>query len=181
VYHSCLLLRCRHIFHCKLTSLNDEQALSHFQAGELKESDEEWHLLVPPEARDALGKVEVQRQSVIFEIIKSEREYVADLEAVERVSVAHPARLIPSRLNNNLLKVFIDQLRAATPPIIPEPDLKNFIHKVFGNIHEILVYHQQILAALYARQREQHPLILSVADIFLQSRFLLAIPRSHAS
>ena len=52
----------------------------------LAEKDQEWHRLVPPEARDALGKQEVQRQSVIFEVIKSEREYVADLEAVESVS-----------------------------------------------------------------------------------------------
>ncbi|KAF8806960.1 hypothetical protein BYT27DRAFT_7101268 [Phlegmacium glaucopus] len=132
-----------------ISTLNAEEALSHFQAGELKESDQEWHLLVPPEARDALGKNEVQRQSVIFEIIKSEREYVADLEAVERV--------------------FIDQLRAANPPIISERDLQHFIYEVFGNLHEILVYHQQILAALYHRQREQHPLILSIADIFLDT------------
>ena len=62
-----------------------EEALSRFQAGELEESLQEWHLLVTPEACDALGKVEVQRQSVIFEIIKSERDYVADLEAVEHV------------------------------------------------------------------------------------------------
>ena len=88
MYNSYLFFRYRHLFHCKLHSLNAEQALSHFQAGELKESDQEWHLLVPPEARDALGKNEVQRQSVIFEIIKSEREYVADLEAVERVSIS---------------------------------------------------------------------------------------------
>lgn len=81
-------LRFRNIFHSKFRSLNDEQALSHFQAGELKESDQEWYLLVPSEARDVLGKAEVQRQSVIFEIIKSERDYVADLEAVEQVGVA---------------------------------------------------------------------------------------------
>jgi hypothetical protein len=67
--------------------------LRHFQAGELPENDQEWHRLVPPEARDALGKKEVQRQSVIFEVIKSEREYVADLEAVEHV------RLLPWKLN----------------------------------------------------------------------------------
>ena len=69
--------------------MNAEEALSLFQAGELKESYQEWHLLVTPEACEALGKVEVQRQSVIFEIIKSEREYVADLEAVEQVCVAY--------------------------------------------------------------------------------------------
>ena len=88
------------LFHCKFHSLDAEEALSRFQAGQLKESDQEWHLLVTPEACDALGKVEVQRQSVIFEIIKSERDYVADLEAMEQVGVAHPSCPIPSQLNN---------------------------------------------------------------------------------
>jgi hypothetical protein len=41
--------------------------------------------LVPESAREALGKQEVQRQSVIFEIFKAEREYVSDLETVEEV------------------------------------------------------------------------------------------------
>lgn len=49
----------------------------------MPENDQEWHRLVPPEAREALGKQEVQRQSVLFEVFKAEREYVADLEAVE--------------------------------------------------------------------------------------------------
>ena len=88
MYYFCLFLRYRHLFHYKFHSLNAEEALSLFQAGELKENLQEWHLLVTPEACEALGKVEVQRQSVIFEIIKSEREYVADLEAVEHVCVA---------------------------------------------------------------------------------------------
>jgi hypothetical protein len=178
--HFCLFLRYGHLFHCKFHSLDAEEALSRFQIGELKESYQEWHLLVTPEACDALGKVEVQRQSVIFEIIKSERDYVADLEAVEQVGVAYPSCPISSRLNTNF-KVFIDQLQLATPPIMSIPNLNNFIHKVFGNIHEILVYHQQILAALYDRQREQHPLILTIADIFLDGKPLLSIPPSHYS
>ena len=78
-------------------------------------------------------------------------------------------RIMRSRLNNNF-KVFIDQLQLTTPPIMPVPNLNNFIHKVFGNLHEILVYHRQLLAALYDRQREQHPLILSIADIFLDGK-----------
>jgi len=73
------------IFQCKSYRISSEEALHHFQAGELPESDQEWHRLVPPEAQNALGKKEVQRQSVIFEVIKSERDYVADLEAVEQV------------------------------------------------------------------------------------------------
>lgn len=57
--------------------------------------DEEWHRLVPVEARDVLGKQEVQRQSVIFEVVKSERDYVSDLEAVNEVSLIRPqVRLI---------------------------------------------------------------------------------------
>jgi hypothetical protein len=61
------------------------------------------------------------------------------------------------------------------------PNLNNFVHKVFGNIHEILVYHRQLLAALYDRQREQHPLILTIADIFLDGNPLCSIPSSHHS
>jgi len=62
-----------------------EEGIARFQAGTLPEKNEDWHLLVPEEAREALGKQEVQRQSVIFEVFKSEREYVADLMAVRDV------------------------------------------------------------------------------------------------
>ncbi len=50
-----------------------------------------------------------------------------------------------------------------------------FINEVFGNLSEIVAYHQRLLAALFSRQREQHPLIQSVADIFLDSKSLLDI------
>jgi hypothetical protein len=56
-----------------------------FQAGDLPDNDEEWHKLVPLEAREALGDREVQRQSVLFEVFKSERDYVHDMELVEQV------------------------------------------------------------------------------------------------
>jgi hypothetical protein len=70
---------------CVLHSLQSEEGLRRFQAGDLAESDQEWYRLVPDEAREALGKQEVQRQSVIFEVIKAERDYVSDLETVEEV------------------------------------------------------------------------------------------------
>ena len=66
-------------------SLESEEGLRRFQAGELPESDQEWHRLVPESAREALGKREVERQSVLFEVFKSERDYVFDLEMVEEV------------------------------------------------------------------------------------------------
>ncbi|KAG6813393.1 hypothetical protein H0H92_011370 [Tricholoma furcatifolium] len=130
-------------------SLDSEESLRRFQNGELAENDQEWHRLVPPEARDALGKQEVQRQSVIFEVFKGERDYVADLEAIE--------------------DVFIKGLEAASPPIIPPQHLTTFIDQVFGNLNQILVQHQRLLGELFARQREQHPLVQSVADLILDA------------
>ena len=64
----------------------DQDPIRRFQENQLRESDEEWHRLVPEVARASLPEKEVKRQNVIFEIIKSEKEYVADLEALQDVS-----------------------------------------------------------------------------------------------
>ncbi|KAJ7773279.1 hypothetical protein B0H16DRAFT_1511726 [Mycena metata] len=130
-------------------SLQSDEGLRLFQTGELPDRDEEWYKLVSQEARDSLGKREVQRQSVIFEVFKAEREYVFDLEAVR--------------------EVFIDRLRSANPPIIRESFLYKFINEVFGNLDQVVSHHQVMLAALFARQREQHPLVQSVSDIILDT------------
>lgn len=75
-----------HTHHSRLNArLASHEGVSRFQSGTLPEKDQEWHKLVPTEAREALGKQEVQRQSVIFELFKSERDYVSDLEAVKEV------------------------------------------------------------------------------------------------
>ncbi|KAJ7158753.1 hypothetical protein C8R46DRAFT_1110175 [Mycena filopes] len=130
-------------------SLDSDEGLRLFQTGELPDRDEEWYKLVSSEARDALGKREVQRQSVIFEVFKAEREYVFDLEAVRQV--------------------YIDALRSANPPIIRESFLNKFINEVFGNLDQVVAHHQRMLAALFARQREQHPVVQSVSDIILDT------------
>lgn len=69
-------------------SLQSEEGLSRFQLGQLAEKDEEWYRLVPPEAQESLGKKEVERQSVLFEVFKSERDYVEDLKLVKEVLFA---------------------------------------------------------------------------------------------
>ncbi|KAJ3767629.1 hypothetical protein FB446DRAFT_707669, partial [Lentinula raphanica] len=125
------------------------EGLVRFQSGDLPENDQERHQLVPPEAIEALGKMEVQRQSVIFEIFKSEREYVSDLEAVQ--------------------DVYITPLLESQPPIIQPHRLQGFISEVFGNFSQILAHHQRMLGALFAHQRDQHPLIQSIADIVLDT------------
>jgi hypothetical protein len=90
--------------------------LRRFQAGELPEQDEEWHRLVPPEAREALGKMEVQRQSVIFELFKAEKDYVFDLESVREVhrytlviGIASDC-ILWDRFSSSLSKMLIHQL-----------------------------------------------------------------------
>ncbi|EGN99254.1 hypothetical protein SERLA73DRAFT_168758 [Serpula lacrymans var. lacrymans S7.3] len=133
------------------STLQSEEGLRHFQAGELAESDEEWYRLVPEEAREALGKHEVERQSVLFEVFKSERDYVSDMELVR--------------------EVFTEPLQSASPPVIPQERLQGFVREVFWNLDQILSHHQRMLGSLFARQRDQHPLVQSVTDIILETSF----------
>ncbi|XP_006459443.1 hypothetical protein AGABI2DRAFT_201698 [Agaricus bisporus var. bisporus H97] len=126
---------------------SSDDMIIRFQEGKLRIEDQEWHRLVPEGAQDALGKKEVRRQSIIFEIIKGERDYVNDLELVQQL--------------------YIDGIRRANPHIIPERRLPGFITDVFGNFHEILNFHQHLLKQLFARQREQHPVLQTVGDIIL--------------
>lgn len=138
----------------ELSSLTLESAegLRRFQENLLPESEEEWHKLVPTEAREAFGKREVERQSVIFEIFKAEKHYVKDLRLIR--------------------EVFMEPLRAYGqhgPPVMPPNKLKGFISEVFFNIDEIMAHHQRMLKALFQRQLEQHPLVQSVSDIVLDA------------
>ena len=54
-------------------------------------------------------------------------------------------------------------------------DVDGFIHETFSNLTEIVGYHQRMLDALFIRQRDQHPLIQSVADIILESTYLCCV------
>lgn len=116
-----------------------------------------------------MGKQEVHRQSVLFEVFKAEREYVADLEAVLEV---YSISVLSGLCLSFIIKVFIEPLRNAKPAIIHPEHLQGFLSEVFGNLSEILAHHQSMLGALFARQREQHPLVQSVADIILDSAYL---------
>jgi hypothetical protein len=60
-------------------------------------------------------------------------------------------------------------LMQANPPIIPVDRIQNFITEVFWNLGAILAHHQRLVAALFERQRDQHPVISSVSDIILEA------------
>jgi len=64
---------------------HDLSGLELFQSGTLPESEQEWSRFVPPQTLEALGKNEVERQSVLFEVVKSELDYVNDLQITRDV------------------------------------------------------------------------------------------------
>jgi hypothetical protein len=68
-----------------MDSLDSPEGLESFQAGNVPESQQEWAQFVPPQALEALGKREVERQSALFEVFKSELDYVNDLQIVQDV------------------------------------------------------------------------------------------------
>ncbi|KAI0749365.1 hypothetical protein C8Q80DRAFT_1100784 [Daedaleopsis nitida] len=131
-------------------TIDSEEGLNKFQRGELNDAESEWYRLVPPEAREVLERQEVQRQSILFEIIKTEKNYVSDLELIKEVFILPMMNTMP----------------------IPPTRVKAFIHEVFYNLDDILAHHQRMLAALYSRQRDQFPLVQSVADIILDNSLL---------
>lgn len=56
------------------------------------------------------------------------------------------------------------------PPVIKEGKTKAFISEVFFNIENILTHHQRMLNTLFSLQREQHPIVVSVGHIVLDSK-----------
>jgi hypothetical protein len=71
--------------------------------------------------------------------------------------------------------VFVAGLRRSDPPIINQGKLNVFIQEVFSNMDKILSYHKRLLAALFELQREQHPIILSIGTVVLDSTCLGAV------
>jgi RHO1 GDP-GTP exchange protein 1/2 len=67
-------------------------------------------------------------------------------------------------------QVFIGGLRQAKPPVLPPERLDGFVNEVFWNMDRILSHHQRLLGALYDLQHDQHPILLSVGDIVLDSK-----------
>jgi hypothetical protein len=65
--------------------LDSDDGLRRFQENQLSDADEAWYRLVPPEAQEVLDKNEVQRQSTLFEVFKSEKDYVHDLDLIQEV------------------------------------------------------------------------------------------------
>ncbi|KAH9000438.1 Dbl-like domain-containing protein [Lactarius akahatsu] len=107
----------------------------------------EWHNLVSEDTRAGISKSEQKRQSIIFELIKGEMQYVRDLE--------------------NIDVMYVQPLRTGEPPVIPRDRLSAFITDVYHNFGALHAQHRKLLDRLHAIQRDEHPIINSVtAAIF---------------
>ncbi|THG98759.1 hypothetical protein EW026_g3491 [Hermanssonia centrifuga] len=102
----------------------------------------EWYNLVSEEIRKGMPKKEAKRQSIIFELIKGEMDYVKDLENIE--------------------VMYVQPLREMDPPIVPRDRLAQFITDVFHNFGELHAHHRKMLNTFQDIQREEHPCIRSI-------------------
>ncbi|KAF9525947.1 Dbl domain-containing protein [Crepidotus variabilis] len=110
---------------------------------------EDWSRKVPQKILASLSQNEVMRQTIIRKIIAKEEQYIEDLDLI--------------------IEIFINGLRVAQPPVMTPLILEEFIEEVFGNIHDIRDCSHRLLDFLNVRQREEHPIIQRVGDIFLEA------------
>ncbi|KAK3832807.1 MAG: hypothetical protein J3R72DRAFT_235541 [Linnemannia gamsii] len=113
-------------------------------ASTLGSQEKVWANSVPASVFAAASKKERTRQEVIFEVVKTEHNFVRDLELLE--------------------EIFITPLRASD--IIAPERLDNLIEDIFLNYNEILDLNRALLEALKVRQEEQ-PLVEAIGDVLL--------------
>ncbi|KAI8053465.1 CNH domain-containing protein [Syncephalis plumigaleata] len=104
-----------------------------------------WIESVPKEISDSVPKEEQKRQEIIYEIIYTEKDFVDDLEILERL--------------------YMEPLRYAN--IIWDPaELEDFITQVFHNVSVIRQISTPLSQALLKRQEEK-AVVERIGDIFL--------------
>ncbi|KAF9900759.1 hypothetical protein EC991_006914 [Linnemannia zychae] len=113
-------------------------------ASTLGSQEKVWANSVPASVYAAASKKERTRQEVIFEVVKTEHNFVRDLELLE--------------------EIFITPLRASD--VIAPERLETLIEDIFLNYSEILDLNRALLEALKARQEEQ-PLVEAIGDVLL--------------
>ncbi|WVN89138.1 uncharacterized protein L203_104354 [Cryptococcus depauperatus CBS 7841] len=109
----------------------------------------QWYDLVNEDARKSMDKKEMKRQMHIWELISTEMEYVADLEAID--------------------SVFVDGLRSADSPIIDRNRLDVFLDDAFHNYRSLLEVHSRLLENLQHRQIQQHPNVGMISDLIFDA------------
>eukprot|EP01102_Stenamoeba_stenopodia_P020716 TRINITY_DN8187_c0_g1_i1.p1 TRINITY_DN8187_c0_g1~~TRINITY_DN8187_c0_g1_i1.p1 ORF type:complete len:593 (-),score=95.56 TRINITY_DN8187_c0_g1_i1:18-1796(-) len=109
--------------------------------------------LCPPEILKGLSEMEIQRQETIYELIKTERQYVSDMELV--------------------IKLFLNPIR--DKQLLP----RNKIGSLFSNVENLLPVNQEILKSL--EQRQSTSLVDKIGDIFLDKGSLFKLYAVYCS
>ncbi|KAF9096466.1 hypothetical protein BGX23_011194 [Mortierella sp. AD031] len=125
-------------------SINSVLERKNSDASTLGSQEKVWANSVPASVLASASKKERTRQEIIFEVIKTEYNFVRDLELLE--------------------EIFITPLRASD--IIAPERQEPLIEDIFLNYNEILDLNRALLEALRVRQEEQ-PLVESIGDVLL--------------
>ncbi|CED84061.1 RhoGEF GTPase [Phaffia rhodozyma] len=126
------------------------QKLKDWQSG-LLPAGLEWYELIPNETRTALSEKEVERQGLIWEIFRSEQEYVKNLEGG--------------------LNGYFTPIATVGPRLMPPEKVPTFIADIFHNINSIFPKHSKMVYHLQERQLESHPVVQSISDILIINLF----------
>jgi hypothetical protein len=114
-----------------------------------------WADTVPKDFLASVPKAEIKRQNAILELIQKEEEFLHDLELLENLFLARMEKPDPAT--------------GDPPPIQLGPDRESFIVEVFSNHKELVGLISGLVEKLHVRQREDHPFVRSVGDLFLDA------------
>ncbi|KAI9205831.1 CNH domain-containing protein [Polychytrium aggregatum] len=103
-----------------------------------------WSAVVPEEVLASTSDKERKRQEIIYEIIHTEQEFVADLALVQNLYVK----------------------RLKESDIVPDTRRDDFVKEVFLNIGQIHAINSKLCRQLLARQSENY-IVSKIGDIFL--------------
>jgi hypothetical protein len=103
-----------------------------------------WSTVMSKNIVNSVSDTERKRQEVIFELIKTEKEYVEDLELIQQL--------------------YMQKLRYSN--ILEEENRESFISRAFINIPEIYTVNSNFYRLLHLRQQKE-PIISRIGDIFL--------------
>ncbi|KAJ3411545.1 RHO1 GDP-GTP exchange protein 2 [Chytridiales sp. JEL 0842] len=107
-------------------------------------NDDWWSNTVPIEVKDSVSKEEEKRQNAIYDIIKTEKNYVEELKMIQSL-YAGPLR---------------------KTDIIEESRMESFMNRVFYNSAELLTVNSKLLQKLLQRQKENY-IVEKIGDIFI--------------
>ena len=122
---------------------------------------EAWVQTVPEEIVASLPREEVKRQNAIHEFVQKEDDFCQDLELLGEFArtlraQVHSAEHAPEGVQS-------------AAPFRAGAELESFIATVFGNRAELARHVAAFVDRLHERQREEHPVVQGIGDVFLSA------------